>query len=28
VLNFLRALQPVRGKRIRPPVEKPAIKTR
>ena len=28
VLNFLRALRPVRGKRIRPPAEKPAIKSR
>ncbi len=28
VLSFLRALRPVRGKRIRPPAEKPALKTR
>ena len=28
VLSFLRALRPVRGKRSRPPAEKPAIKTR
>ena len=28
VLNFLRALRPVRGKRIRPPAEKPASKSR
>jgi hypothetical protein len=28
VLNFLRALRLVRGKRIRPPAEKPASKSR
>jgi len=28
VLSFLRALRPVRSKRIRPPAEKPAIKSR
>src|SRR5208283_3032616 len=28
VLSFLRALRPVRGKRSRPPAEKPAVKTR
>ena len=28
VLSFLRALRPVRGKRIRPPAEKPALKPR
>jgi len=28
VLSFVRALQPVRGKRSRPPAEKPAVKIR